>query len=333
MPLDLLAGLGQLSLRADAFQPRVLVWPLLFGLGLYLIVTTQPFGRPKPDLAERLRRLDVDQRIRDQLAHRDARPIFVSRTLELLLRPMLDDAGRVLQSVLGRFGLGGGEVLERKLRLTRPGVELSQFFGEKVAAGLIGLGVFPLASVLGIQPFGPWPAWTWVLGFVAGFLGPDWQLEGRLATRRTVALMELPAILDLLTIAVSAGLALEQALELAARQSAGVVAQELRLTTRAMALGQTTMVAALDAMAERNALPELTAVAGQLRAAYEQGIPLVQTLSTQAESLREQKRLRILEEGGKSSVRMLFPVAVFILPVLFVVLLFPAAVQLMYLGS
>ncbi|HET7767132.1 MAG TPA: type II secretion system F family protein, partial [Chloroflexota bacterium] len=115
--------------------------------------------------------------------------------------------------------------------------------------------------------------------------------------------------------------------------SAGVVAQELRRATRAMALGQMTVVEALDDLAARNALPELTEVVGQLRAAYEQGIPLVQTLSVQAESLRDQKRLRILEEGGKASVRMLFPVALFIMPVLFVVLLFPAAIQLMHLGG
>ena len=99
-----------------------------------------------------------------------------------------------------------------------------------------------------------------------------------------------------------------------------------------MALGQRSVVEALESMAERNAVPELTTFAGQLRAAHEQGIPLVQTLSTQAEALRERKRLRIVEEGGKASVRMILPVALFILPVLFVVLLLPAAVEMVHLG-
>ena len=39
---------------------------------------------------------------------------------------------------------------------------------------------------------------------------------------------------------------------------------------------------------------------------------------------RERKRLRIVEEGGQATVRMLLPVALFIMPVLFVVLLVPA---------
>jgi len=146
-------------------------------------------------------------------------------------------------------------------------------------------------------------------------------------------LMELPILLDMLTIAASAGLALEQALGVVARQSRGAIALELQQVVREMALGQRSVVEALGSMAERNGVPELTTFAGQLRAAHEQGIPLVQTLSTQAEALRERKRLRIVEEGGKASVHMILPVALFILPVLFVVLLLPAAVEMMHLGG
>jgi tight adherence protein C len=324
-----------LSLPFDpsVLQARVLLWPLLFGLGAYLLVTAQPVGRPKPDLAERLRRLDVDERIRAELGRRAVQPIFASRLLEAMLRPVLDDLGRLLQRGLARVGLAGGGELERRLRVARPGVEPAQFYGEKVASGLIGLAVFPLMNWLGVHPFGTWPVWVWTAGFLVGFLAPDWQLEQRLAVRRMRCLMELPTILDMLTIATSAGLALEQALSQVARQSAGLVAHELQYATREMALGQRSLVEALEALAERNAVPELTSFARQVRAAHEQGIPLVHTLSLQAEALREQKRLRIVEEGGKATIRMILPIALFILPVLFVVLVAPAAVELMHLGG
>ena len=322
-----------LTFDASALEPRFLIWPLLFGLGAYLLLTAQPIGRPKPDLVERLRRLDVDERIRAEIDGRGTRRIFASAFLEGMLRPVLDDLGRLLRSALGRFGLGGGQELERKLGIARPGVEPVQFFGEKVASALIGLGVFPLMNGLGTHPFGVWPVWTWLAGFAVGFLAPDWELERRLAARRTLVVMELPILLDMLTIATSAGLALEQGLGVVARQSRGAVARELQQVVREMALGQRSVVEALEAMAERNAVPELTSFAGQLRATHEQGIPLVQTLSTQAEALREKKRLRVVEEGGKASVRMILPVALFILPVLFVVLLLPAAVELMHLGG
>jgi tight adherence protein C len=186
---------------------------------------------------------------------------------------------------------------------------------------------------LGIQPFGAWPVWIWGIAVLAGIFAPDWELDRRLTARRKSAIMELPVILDLLTIATSAGLALEQSLSIVARQTHGVMGQELQHTVREMSLGQRSMVEALHAMADRNAIPELTSLVSQLGAANEQGIPLVQTLLAQAESLRERKRLHILEEGGKASIRMLLPVALFILPVLFVVLLAPAAVELLHLGD
>jgi tight adherence protein C len=317
------------------WDARVVAWPLVFGLGISLLLAATPLGRPRPDLGERLRRLDVDERIRQlELGQREARPLFASRLLEGLLRPMLDDAGRLARAALARVGLAGGEQLERRLRVARPGVEPVQFFGEKVAAGIVLAAVFPLMDAFGIRPFGFWPIWVWLLGFGAGLVLPDWDLEQRLRVRRSLVLMELPTILDMLTLATSAGMALEQALEEVGRQSEGVVARELRLLGRELALGRRrTLLDALEAMAERVGVAELDWVVSRLGAAYEQGLPLTQALAAQAQGLRERQRLHIVEEGGKATVRMLLPVALLILPALFVVVLVPAAFELTRLGG
>ena len=103
---------------------------------------------------------------------------------------------------------------------------------------------------------------------------------------------------------------------------------------RELALGQRpTLHAALGAMAERLGTPEVDHVLGRMSAAYEQGLPLGQALAAHAQTMRERQQLHIVEEGGKASVRMLLPVAVLILPVLFVVVLVPAAVELTHLGG
>jgi tight adherence protein C len=323
------------SIDLRAIQFDVLVWPVLFGLGLLLVLLAQPLGRPKPDLAERLRRLDVDERIRSELerGHRPSSPIFATRWLERLLRPVLEDLGGAARAILGRLGIWSGRDLGRKLSLARPGVEPIQFIGEKMATGLILLALFPVLNAFDLTLFGPWPAWLWLVGFGVGFMAPDWQIESRLAARRMRMTMELPTILDMLTIAASAGLALEQALVEVSRQSEGIVARELQRASREMALGQCTLVEALQSMAERNAVPELTSIVDHLRAVHDQGLPLVQSLAAQAEALRERQRIRIVEEGGKASVRMVLPVALFILPVLFVIVLVPASVELMHLGG
>ncbi|MFI5269553.1 MAG: type II secretion system F family protein [Chloroflexota bacterium] len=230
-------------------QLRVLLWPLLFGLGAYLLLTAQPIGRPKVDLPERLRRLDIDERVRLELERREVHPIFQSRLLEAVLRPVLDDAGRLLKAWLGQVGITGGPELERKLALARPGVAVVQFFGEKLLSAVIGAALFPLMDGLGIHPFGRWPVWVWLLGGIIGYLAPDWRLEAFLAQRRTLLVMELPLVLDLLCLAASAGLALEQAMLQVAQQSGGVVGQELQQVSRQLALGQCSLVEALEGMA------------------------------------------------------------------------------------
>jgi len=318
-----------------ALDARVVLLPLLMGLGLYLVLTAQPLGRPKPDLGERLRLLDVDERIRlAELGRYQTRPLFTSRILENMLRPVIEDAGRLVRGVFTRLGLAGGRELEARLRVLRPGVEVVQLLGEKVATGLIVAATFPLMNLLHIDPLGAWPVWVWLVAFGLGFLLPDWDLQRRAAERRGLVLMELPTILDMLTLATSAGMALEQALEEVARHSEGVVARELRLMVRELALGQRpTLHAALGATAERLGTPEIDHILGRLSAAYEQGLPLGQALAAHAQALRERQQLHIVEEGGKATVRMLLPVALLILPALFVVVLIPAAVELTRLGG
>ena len=323
------------TVQLRAVDARLVILPLLLGFGLYLILMSLPFGRPRPDLGERLRRLDVDERLRAaDLGRAAGPPLFSSPVLENMLRPMIEDVGRGLRTILVRLGLAGGRELESRLSVVRPGVDVIQFMGEKVAAGVIVAATFPLMSVLHIAPFGPWPVWTWLLGLCAGFLLPDWDLDRRVARRRGLVLMELPTVLDMLTLATSAGMALEQALEEVARQSEGVVARELRIVSGELTLGRRRNLSeALRALAERLGMPEIDHILGRLSAAYEQGLPLGQALPAHAQALRERQRLHIVEEGGKASVRMLLPVALLILPALFVVVLVPAAAELTRLGT
>ncbi len=65
---------------------------------------------------------------------------------------------------------------------------------------------------------------------------------------------------------------------------------------------------------------------------HEQGTPLAPAMAALAESARDRQRTRLLEEGGKAAVRMLFPIALFIFPTFLVVLLYPAGVELLGLG-
>src|SRR5205814_3867349 len=82
------------------------------------------------------------------------------------------------------------------------------------------------------------PPAVWLAAGVVGFLVPDFDLRRHLASRRTHIQMELPAILDQLAIATSAGLSLEQAFAEVAESSDGVVADELRRVMAELTYGR-----------------------------------------------------------------------------------------------
>ena len=311
----------------------VLVWLVLFGLATLLVLTNQPIGRPKPDLEARFRWLDVDERLRRQATSPRRAPLFRSALAEAVLRPVLEDAGAGIQRLLAPLGFAGDAELRRQLALARPELDLGAWFGEKVWTGIV---LAALALVVGWQErqaVGSLPVWLWLLGFGAGYILPDLRLRMTLPARRAAAIAELSAVLDMLALSVSAGLGLEQALQEATGAGDGPVRRELRQAAEEVRRNQRSLTQALEALAQRAPLAELATLASQLQAAALQGTALGDTLAAQAEAIREQKRLTILEAGGKATVTMLLPVALFILPTLFVLVLVPAGVELLQLGG
>ncbi|RJQ12106.1 MAG: hypothetical protein C4558_02360 [Dehalococcoidia bacterium] len=300
------------------------------GAGLWLIVMGQPVGRPRPDLSLALQRLSAQGR--GALGYDAARtPMFSSPLLERVLRPLLDDAGDLLGRLLRRVGIEAGD-LGARLALAMPEMTAAQFRGQQLATGVIAAAVFPLMNLLGVQLAGAWPVWTWLAGFGLGFAAPSWQLNARLRRRHLGVLAETPVALDLFVLGASAGLSPEQALVEAGRQLDGVLGGGLREVVREAGLGTTGYAEGLDGLAAREDVPELRSLADAWRLSREQGMPLAPAMLALAESARDRQRTRLLEEGGKAAVRMLFPIVLFIFPVFLVVLLYPAGVQLLGIG-
>ncbi|MBN9492562.1 type II secretion system F family protein [bacterium] len=305
----------------------------LFGTGLWLVVTSLPWMRRRPDLATELRRLSAQGRIELEADRRRVgSAVFASPTLERVMRPLIEDAGAVLGRLMARVGVASPD-LERRLATGWPGTTPAQFFGQKLAIGVLFFAFFPAMNLAGLHPFGPWPVWIWLAGFGLGFLQPDWLLERRIARRRKAILLELPTVLDLLAMAASAGLSPEQALAEVSRQVRGALGDGLRVVAREASLGTATHPEGLRALAEQEGVPEIVSMADAWQSALEQGLPLGQVMLTLADTVRERKRATLIAEGEKSSVRMLFPVVLFIFPVFLVVLLYPAGVQLLGLSE
>ena len=306
---------------------EVVAWPLLGGIGLLVLLTAQPFGRPRPSLAKRLAALRLDTSPAEPAATSFANP-----TLERLLAPSLRAAGSAALRLAELLGIPTGR-LARRLRLAGEPGGTALHAGQKVFGGLVGLGLLPVCNQLDLAPFGRWPAWTWLAAAAAGFLAPDAELARKAARRRRELLVGLGAATEFLALAVSAGCGLEQALAEAAAAGSGAFFAELSQRLSLARLQGHQGVDAIAAMAAEVDLPELAGLAGALQAGARQGIPVLQTLRAQAHAARERRRLGLLEAGERAQVTMLVPVAGLIFPAFFLVILWPASVALLRLAN
>jgi tight adherence protein C len=159
---------------------------------------------------------------------------------------------------------------------------------------------------------------------VSGILGPPAWLARKVRERTNSIERDLPDVLDLLTIAVEAGLGLEQAMETACADFVSPMAEELARTLQEMSLGLSRQ-RALENMKDRSESQDLASFVAGLTQADSLGMPIGRVLRSQADEMRARRRARAREQAAKLPVKILFPVIFFILPPLMIVVVGPAA--------
>jgi tight adherence protein C len=205
------------------------------------------------------------------------------------------------------------------------GWTMSRALWAKLALGATTalLGVVHLAS--GAGPL----AWLVVPALAVGaYHLPDAVLWGRGEERQKQIGRELPDILDQMSIAVAAGLGFEGALTRAAANGKGPLAAELTRTLQDIAVGRPRREA-YDALVRRTKAVDLKRFVAAINQADAYGIAIADVLRVQAREMRVKRRQRAEEKAMKVPVKVLFPLMVCILPVLFIVILAPAALTIM----
>jgi tight adherence protein C len=164
---------------------------------------------------------------------------------------------------------------------------------------------------------------------VAGVsLLPDVAIAGRARERQDVIRSELADALDEITISIEAGLSLETAVSRAGEYGKGPLAQELTRTVQDMRVGFTRKEAYL-ALADRTSVTDLRRFARAIMQADQYGVSVGNVVRVQAKELRAKRKQRAEEKAMKVPVQVLFPLMFCILPVLFVVVLGPAVINLL----
>lgn len=164
---------------------------------------------------------------------------------------------------------------------------------------------------------------------IAGFYLPDLVLRRRIRQRKQEIFEAFPDALDLITVCVEAGLALDAALlkvveEL--RSQRGALGEELELLVLELRAGLS-REKALRNLALRTDVDDVDMLVSMLVQADRFGTSIAESLRVQADTLRTRRRQRAEECAAKIAVKLLFPLIFFIFPSLMVVLLGSPALQ------
>jgi tight adherence protein C len=169
-------------------------------------------------------------------------------------------------------------------------------------------------------------------GLVFGYFFPGMDLRSTIARRQVNILRALPFDLDLLTLAVEAGLDFATALQKVVEKGRkSALTDEWALTLKEIRMGKTRKEA-LKALSERCNLPDLTSFVTSLILADQMGAGLGNVLRIQSDQLRRKRTQRAEELAQKAPVKMLFPLLAFIFPAVFIILFSPIILQFFVVG-
>jgi tight adherence protein C len=242
------------------------------------------------------------------------------KQLEALLRPVSrvqpQAAGRLRQRLSQAGGPGG---------LTPAGFQAVRYSLAALAAVAgLGLGVLipvglpvVVASVLG-----------GALLAAAGYVLPDLWLTQLVGQRRRQIQKSLAEATDLLTLVVESGMSLDEGLLSITERFHNALGDEIGKVLREIRLGRPRM-AALEHMADTVGVPDLHHLVESIVQSDQMGVPIARLLRVQATEMRRRQRQGAQERAAQASSRMVFPMVGCIFPVLWIVLLGPAILQVL----
>ena len=247
---------------------------------------------------------------------------------ERLIVPIVTKIGELTEKFTPQNAI---EQTELKLELAGnpPGIDPTMFWASRFIAA-IGVGgllllVFSMGSI----------AWTWgrklfLTGIfsLVGFYMPQLLLQSKINSRQDEIRRSLPDALDLLTICVQAGLGFDASMSRVAEKWEDALADEFSRSLREIQLGNVRRIA-LRNMSDRIGISEMTSFVAAIIQSEQLGVSMAKVLGIQADQMRVRRRQIAEEKAQQAPVKMLFPMALLIFPSLMVILLGPAALQLM----
>jgi tight adherence protein C len=201
--------------------------------------------------------------------------------------------------------------------------------------GVLAFVLTLIAATVYLQEDNPGGATSMLGGLVAalllGFILPK-QILYRMVKRYRAKLQDaLPDTVDLLGIVLGTGLGLDQAMMRVSEEMQYIypeLANEFATVVMQVRAGQE-RGKAFNQFIRRTGIEDIKSLAAMIIQSEKFGTSLAQALKVYADDLRGRRRLRAEAAVGKAGIKMLFPIVVFILPVLFVITLVPGMLSVL----
>ena len=230
---------------------------------------------------------------------------------------------------LGRRFTPAGYTAQVASKLIRAGKPRSDDLDRFLAMRIVTVVLVPISFFLAFTVLPVSGRLQWAIAVFAALvlvLGPDAQLNRTIADRSYAIQIQLPDVLDLLTISVEAGLGFEQALDRTVNSVPGALSEEFGRMLGEVRAGSSRSDA-MKAFEERIGVPEVKSFVLAILQADTFGVSIGRVLRLQADEMRVRRRLLAQEMAQKAPVKMLFPMVFCIFPALFVVVLGPAVIE------
>jgi tight adherence protein C len=205
----------------------------------------------------------------------------------------------------------------------RDAIDVNYYFGARVLTAAIGF----LAIALSMGFDNP----ALLIGITAlGFLLPRFILKRMIRDRQNRIRLGLPDALDLTVICVEAGLALDQALMRVGQDLHHAhpdLSDEFHFVNLEMRAGKP-RAEALRNLVDRTGVDDIRSLVGTLIQTDRFGTSVAQALRVHSDSLRTERRQRAEEQAAKTTIKMVPPLVIFVLPSIIFVTIGPAVIEL-----
>jgi len=244
---------------------------------------------------------------------------------ERALRPMIERLGALLSRSTPEVARKN---LQNQLDLAgRPGNLTPEDFGAvRIVAAAVMAAVGLLIGLLMGSPV--YTLVALLVGAILGYFVPSLWLKQKVDARRKEIQKGLPDAMDLLVIAVDAGLGFDAALARVVEKQHGALSDEFAKVLREVSLGRPRLEA-MDEMGRSSGVEDLHNFIQAIIQSEQFGTGIGKILRIQADEMRRKRRQRAQEQGAQATLKMMLPMVGCIFPTLWIVLLGPAALILL----